>query len=27
VTALFVVAEGKVSGILRIHDILRAGVV
>ena len=27
VTALFVVAEGKVLGILRIHDILRAGVV
>jgi arabinose-5-phosphate isomerase len=27
VTALFVVAEGKVVGILRIHDILRAGVV
>jgi arabinose-5-phosphate isomerase len=27
VTALFVVADGKVSGILRIHDILRAGVV
>jgi arabinose-5-phosphate isomerase len=27
VTALFVVAEGKPLGILRIHDILRAGVV
>ena len=27
VTALFVVADGKVLGILRIHDILRAGVV
>lgn len=27
VTALFVVSEGKVVGILRIHDILRAGVV
>lgn len=27
VTALFVVADGKVVGILRIHDILRAGVV
>ena len=27
VTALFVVSDGKVVGILRIHDILRAGVV
>jgi arabinose-5-phosphate isomerase len=27
VTALFVVAEGRPLGILRIHDILRAGVV